>query len=115
MPVAVHPFCAVPGCPERAHRRGRCLQHGAAIERQRPNHDFRLLYMRMKWRHPVYGMRSIVLREEPLCTECLAEGHVRVSTDVHHKQKATVENFYERSNLTALCGPHHAAHTAKGE
>jgi hypothetical protein len=43
------------------------------------------------------------------------DGFIEPSHDVHHKQKATLENFWDRNNLQALCVKHHSEHTARGE
>jgi len=114
MPTTILRFCAEPLCPVKVIR-GRCMQHTVQQEHNRHNYALRRLYRTAKWRHPVWGLRSIVLREEPLCPECEAEGRIEATTDVHHREKATEENFWDRDNLQALCGPHHARHTGMGE
>lgn len=73
--------------------------------------ELRKLYRTARWAR----LRSVVLLEEPLCPDCMLEDRIIASNDVHHKQKATIENFFDRSNLEALCVAHHSAHTARGE
>lgn len=110
MPTIPLQYCAEPGCSERVLR-GRCTQHAQDVERGRPNIDLRRLYRTSQWGR----LRSLVLQEEPLCMECQQEGFIVPSNDVHHKQKATLDNFFDRSNLQALCVKHHSRHTRRGE
>jgi 5-methylcytosine-specific restriction protein A len=85
--------------------------HAQAVEHARPNVTLRRLYRTVRW----FRLRAIVLQEEPTCIECEQEGFIRASHDVHHQQKATFENFFDRSNLQALCVMHHSRHTQRGE
>lgn len=111
MPTTPLSYCAYAGgCSARVPGRF-CPEHTQTNELRRPNLDLRRLYRTMRWRR----LRAIVLQEEPVCPECAALFRIVPSTDVHHKQKATIDNFWTRSNLQALCGPHHSAHTARGE
>jgi hypothetical protein len=114
MPSAPLRFCAEPLCSAKVVH-GRCAAHAVQQEHSRQNYAFRRLYRTAKWRHPVWGMRAIVLREEPLCPECEQQGRITATTDVHHTEKSTEENFFDRSILQALCAAHHSAHTARGE
>jgi len=60
-------------------------------------------------------VRLEVLQEQPFCPECEAEGVIAPTEDVHHTEKATRENFFDKRILQALCHAHHSAQTAKGE
>lgn len=84
-------------------------------EHSRENYHLRRLYRTARWRHPIYGLRSQVLSEEPFCPECQQDGLVTAATDVHHLEKATADNFFDRANLQALCARHHSRHTQRGE
>lgn len=53
----------------------------------------------------------MVLAEQPLCEECLAEGVLKPATDVDHKD-GNVKNM-ARQNLQPLCHEHHSRKTVK--
>jgi len=89
----------------------RCRKHAAEYERRRVNFEFRRLYHTSRWER----LAEMVKQEEPLCVECEAEGFIVGVEDVHHKEKATEANFFDRSNLQALCHRHHSKRTARGE
>jgi 5-methylcytosine-specific restriction protein A len=112
MSTAPLAYCAMHGCPQKAASRGFCLSHAnQQLEQTRPNIELRKLYRTARWRR----LRDIVLFEEPVCVECLAEGFRIASHDVHHLEKATLHNFWDRNNLQALCVRHHSMHTKRGE
>lgn len=67
-------------------------------------------------------LRAKVLYEQPLCQECLKQGHVRAARVVHHltevesgRTDAECEHLaFSRSNLQALCFQcHHQIHAEK--
>ncbi len=106
--------CAMPGCPTLTEGRY-CRSCAVVQEHARPNFSLRRLYRTQRWRHPSYGIRSQVLNEQPLCPECQQAGFITPTTDVHHTEKATAENFFDRAILQALCHAHHSQHTQRGE
>lgn len=110
MPDAALRACAMPRCPELVAK-GYCRKCAAEREQQRPNVELRRFYRTARWAR----LRNVVLQEEPFCPECEAEGMVGATEDVHHKQKATSENFFVRDNLQAVCHRHHSRHTKRGE
>lgn len=117
MPSApLRPCCGSPTCPNLVTR-GRCKDHAVQQEHQRGNYAMRRLYRTARWKHPIWGLRTQVLRDNPLCIECEAEHKVVIATDVHHKVKPGTDQvrFFDRQNLEGLCARHHSAHTAKGE
>lgn len=103
-------ICLERGCPVIVAR-GRCRTHAAQHEGARPNVDLRRWYRTALWAR----LRSLVLQEEPLCPECAADGMVTATSDVHHTERATRENFFDRAILQALCHAHHSRHTQRGE
>ena len=113
MPRAFVNACLVAGCSHPVRARGRCATHSQQRERQRSNVDVRRWYRTARWTR----LRRVVLIDEPLCAVCLAERHVRASTDVHHKVRhgGAPELFWDRDNLTSLCHAHHSAATERGE
>ena len=110
MPTQPLRFCNVPGCSHLVIS-GPCAEHAAQREHGRGNWELRKLYRTAPWRR----LRAIVLQEEPTCPECLEQGFITPTQDVHHRHKATPDNFFDRSNLQALCAPHHSEHTQRGE
>ena len=61
--------------------------------------------------------RKAVLRQNPLCQDCLREGFITPSKEVHHIKK--LRDYPElrlvRSNLLCLCTRHHNVRTLNGE
>lgn len=55
-------------------------------------------------------LRTLVLKEQPLCPECGDQGLIVPATEVDHQDNDPCNN--ERSNLVGLCKPHHSAKTA---
>jgi 5-methylcytosine-specific restriction protein A len=104
MPTAPPRFCSAPGCKHLV-RRGRCLAH-----RQDAGAN---LYMLAAWRHPVWGLRANVLREQPFCagpgcTRALTRRNAEVDhIQPHHGDRRL---FFARRNLQGLCK---ACHTRK--
>src|SRR5262245_32278620 len=102
-------YCSEPGCSNRVAK-GRCAAHARDREGRRPNLELRKLYHTARW----CRLRAVVLAEQPFCPECDAEGVTVASRDVHHREKATPDNFFVQANLQALCIRHHSLHTARG-
>ena len=113
MPRAFVNACLVAGCSHSVRARGRCATHARQQERQRGNVNVRRWYRTARWRQ----LRRVVLIDEPLCAVCLAERHVRASTDVHHRRRPGGDQalFWDRDNLTSLCHAHHSEMTQRGE
>jgi len=65
----------------------------------------------------VWGMRALVLRQNPLCVACQCEGRVEPAVDIDHIQPHHGDPFlfWARSNLQGLCRMHHAEKTRKGQ
>jgi 5-methylcytosine-specific restriction protein A len=58
-----------------------------------------------------------VIRAEPFCRECLAQGRRVLTEQVDHiRQHATDPGlFWDRANLQGLCRPCHTRKTTRGE
>lgn len=99
MPTAPPRFCAAPGCKTLVTR-GRCRAHTTDG----------LLNLAV-WRHPVWGLRAQVLREEFFCRGC---GRALTARDaqVDHirPHEGDLRLFLDRQNLQGLCT---ACHTKK--
>jgi 5-methylcytosine-specific restriction protein A len=106
--------CAEPHCPNLVPK-GRCTTHAVQQEHQRTNYDIRRLYRRAKWTHPVYGVRTQVLRRDAYtCAICR---RTTLDVDVDHiiKHEGNEDKFYDMSNLQVLCRQCHSAKTAQGQ
>lgn len=100
-----HP-CPVPGCPNLTTDRY-CTKH--AYYDRRADRDRGSAASRgydARWRR----IRAQVLREQPICALCAAQGNVAAATDVHHIDGD--QHNLSRSNLIALCHEHHSQITA---
>lgn len=104
-----HP-CGAPNCPELVAARY-CEKHRGANYREqdaiRGNSAAR--GYGAAWRK----RRAQVLREEPLCRECLAIGKTTAAEEVHHIVAKRAGGSDERSNLAPLCKPCHSKFTMK--
>ncbi len=112
MPLKPKTPCCYPNCPALTDDRY-CPQHERDRKRQadarRKDDPLRRLYGTARWKR----LRSQVLREEPLCRDCRAEGHVEASAEVDHIVPARRGGgFFDRANLQGLCHPHHSRKTA---
>lgn len=109
-------YCREIGCPQKVPS-GYCATHARLQERQRDNYAVRRWYRTAKWRHPVWGRRSVCLRTHPYCTDCLPRGIYTQATEVHHvvKHNGDPVKFWDQANLTSLCSPCHTIRTARGE
>ncbi|WCB45049.1 HNH endonuclease [Nitratidesulfovibrio vulgaris] len=56
------------------------------------------------------ALRAQVLREEPLCRACAAQGRITAATDVDHIVSRAQGGTDDRANLQPLC---HACHSRK--
>ena len=115
MPTAPLPFCAEPGCKVQVVR-GRCAVHRRQV-RDRPGSSW---YNLAAWKHPIYGLRARVLREQPFCdgwppgscTRALTTDDAQVDHVVPHAGDPRL--FWNRANLHGLCTACHAAKTRYG-
>lgn len=59
------------------------------------------LYKLHRWRK----LRAAVLRQQPLCVLCTAEGRTALAQVVDHKvpHKGSMDLFWDRDNLQPLC------------
>lgn len=104
-----HP-CGAPNCPELVDGRY-CEKHRGANYREQDS-------IRGNSAARGYGAawrkrRAQVLREEPLCRECLAIGRTTAANEVDHVIAKSKGGTDDRANLQALCKSHHSAKTMK--
>lgn len=65
---------------------------------------------------PLQRLRKQVMREQPLCPECEAEGRAVAwyeGGELDHIVPLSKGGTNERSNLVGRCRPHHLAKSAK--
>lgn len=112
MPQKAKRPCTYPGCNELVLY-GRCEKHRKQINRQydqqrgtatQRGYDSR-------WRRA----REQYLKENPLCVECLKEGHITPATVIDHivPHKGDPVLFWDKGNWQSLCKRHHDIKTAK--
>jgi 5-methylcytosine-specific restriction enzyme A len=108
-------FCAEPGCGALVPF-GRCAAHrteprdvGASLTEA----IVRTWYRSKRWQ----DLRGSVLRAQPFCRSCAAEGRRTLTVDVDHVEKhhGDPASFWNRDNLQGLCKPCHTRKTVRGE
>ena len=109
VPTIDERFCSEPGCKTKVYRPGRCREH-----RRNAGSNF---YTWAKWRHPVWGLRAQVLREQPFCagpgcTRALTSADAEVDHIRPHGGDERL--FFDRRNLQGLCKACHTAKTRSG-
>lgn len=112
MPIASLQPCEWPGCAALVAR-GLCARHTAAPPARPAKRPGRLWYLVARWKHPHYGLRARVLREQPVCQ--WPAGCRRAAKEVDHvvPHKGNPNLFWSRANLQALCTYHHRLKTVR--
>ena len=76
--------------------------------REKRRKERQKIYNSKEWKE----LRLAVLREQPLCVDCLNEGKITLAAEVHHIQSfmkyeesdpRRMEYAYKKANLGALC------------
>jgi len=101
--------CKVRTCPGvTTDPSGYCAKHeGMKQPAAKPRDSARQKFEAGRaWR----GIRSCYLSHHPLCYDCLAQGLLKESKEVHHKDGNHEHN--EDENLMALCKQCHSRRTA---
>lgn len=104
MPDQPPRFCATPGCPTLTLT-PRCPIHTRQIAATWRNADHAKVYRSRRWQI----LRRRVIADHPVCqqSDCTA-----LATDVDHiVALADGGAAFARSNVQALCKPHHSAKT----
>lgn len=113
MPTRPSRPCRIGTCPNPATSRGRCVVHTKPDELQR--HRFGpAIYNDRRWRG-VHGLRAQILREQPLCVLCEAQGRVTLASVADHviPHRGNAQLAFDRTNVRALCAPCHGRVTAE--
>lgn len=104
-------FCGEPGCGALVPS-GRCPTHHVPRPQaiRGAGHAW---YSWARWRR----LRADVLRTEPFCRTCRADGRKVLTTDVDHivPHGGDARRFWDRANVQGLCKAHHTAKTTRGE
>lgn len=110
MPTKAFKPCSKIGCP-RLTRGGYCEIHKKQIENRyeeergtSTERGYGVIWKR--W-------RTMIIREEPLCRECLKEGREEPATDIDHIIPRAEGGKDNRENLQPLCHRHHSEKTVK--
>lgn len=113
MPIRPKSICRHPGCGKAIARPGYCDKH---IDDAKQWDDNRKAAFRQKrralktnsseWRR----LREMVLREKPLCADCLKENRIKEASVVDHIDGDATNN--NRKNLQSLCASCHSKKTA---
>lgn len=107
--------CRTPECPGLAVERGYCekclkpVDPTKPIDRHEHHREWKSLYDQQRWRHPVRGLRALILRRDPVCMECKR----RPSEIADHIQDHRGDQilFWSPKNLRGLCKLCHDAKT----
>lgn len=108
--------CRHPGCRTLSRdASGYCPPHADAARARAAEREARQDKVRGSAAARGYGrawrtIRAQVLREEPLCRACAAQGQLVPATDVDHIVSRARGGTDDRANLQPLC---HRCHTAK--
>ena len=103
MPYAPLRQCTKPGCPNLVPK-GRCPAHRLEVDQARGTPSAR------GYDHAWTKLRAQVLRDEPDCQACGAEG--QPSDHVDHIRPLSAGGTNERENLQRLCHRCHSVKTA---
>lgn len=95
--------CAEPGC-HKLTERGYCAEHR---RRRRPRHDAKTAARGYGAAHRRW--REAVLRRDPICVDCLAEGRGSPATDADHIDGDPFNR--QLDNGRGLCRKHHNRRT----
>lgn len=107
MAAAAPTTCSYPGC-HRLGIAGRCEAHPRKAWSERNPSVKRTLVGRRR-----HAMRELVLREQPLCPICEAQGRISASTRLDHIVPISEGGSDDRSNLQGLCEPCHDEKTQR--
>jgi len=105
-------FCAAPGCGVLVPR-GKCPTHTPHQRLSRPAYaKVHAWHNLQRW----HRLRADVLRAEPFCRSCRAQGRKCLTVDVDHIQKheGNPDLFWNRANLQGLCRSCHSRKTGQG-
>ena len=106
-------FCGEPGCGVLVPS-GRCATHAPRDRYARPGYAAtHAWYGSLRWRL----LRAEMLRAEPFCRVCRADGLNVLTQDIDHitKHDGDPALFWNRENLQGLCRSCHTRKTTRGE
>jgi 5-methylcytosine-specific restriction endonuclease McrA len=78
-------------------------------DQQYANTNWKHLYDRARWKHPLTGLRAAVLRKYPICTECSRNPTPIADHKIDHRGNETL--FVDFKNLTGKCDSCHSKKT----
>jgi len=113
MPYLPQRPCKQPGCPHLTNdKSGYCDQHKPAQQRLRDAQ--RGSANERGYTYQWHKRRTLYLKENPLCAECLKENRITAAEVVDHikPHKGDQGLFWDESNWQSLCRPCHDKKTA---
>jgi len=103
-------FCLQPGCGALVPS-GRCATHARSrpLATRPAGHRW---YSCARWRR----LRAELLREEPFCRTCRAQGRNVLTAEIDHivKHDGDPGRFWDRNNCQGLCAACHHVKTGRG-
>lgn len=115
MPTKPLPPCRWPGCPElqAPGGRGYCQEHQRAAWRQ--DNRQRGTSRQRGYDRRYEKARAWVLKHQPLCVVCKAEGRLTAATVTHHIHHLADGGSNSAANLLPICRAcHDRLHSAEG-
>lgn len=99
--------CRTPECGGLAVERGYCekcvkpVDPNKPIDKHEHHREWKHLYDQQRWRHPIRGLRALILRRDPVCMECKR----RPSEIADHIQDHRGDQilFWSPNNLRGIC------------
>jgi len=119
MPLRSLRPCKQVGCPQLTRdSSGYCDEHIHAVNEQQTRYErYRGSARQRGYDSTWERLRKIVLRENPLCHDCLDRDRITPAKEVHHIKKVREHPALRlvKSNLMCLCSQCHKSRTGKGE
>lgn len=114
MPTNPSGPCAEPGCPHKAVKMGRCIEHAAALNQAKDrtykprSPKSRAVYKTKRWQ---IIRRAILGRAD---YQCVVDDCTNLATEVDHiTPMEQGGDPYDPANLQALCKRHHSRKTMR--
>ena len=106
--------CSHPGCPKLTD--GRFCEEHARQEAKRYEKYDRDPATRRRYGRAWKRIRDSYVSQHPLCEQCLKEGRLVETEEVHHRKPLAEGGTHARDNLIALCKSCHSKiHAERGD
>src|SRR5882762_6982914 len=71
--------------------------------------EWRTLYDKARWRHPLTGLRACILRRDPICKQCGRNPSTIADHKIDHRGNEVL--FWNANNLRGICKECHDVKT----